>query len=192
MLEHHKAQGFLPIWTAWNQENYCMIGNHAILVITDAYIKGISDLNAKEELVAMVKSTNENHLNSEWDIYTKYGYYPFDLIDNESVFRTLERGYYFFCVALIAEFLGKDSLATTYTLRSNYYKNLFDIDIGLMRGRNAKGEYRMPFKPLSQTSPLNNPRDYSEVSAWQYSRPSTQHDVQGLIDLLGGKDQFTK
>jgi putative alpha-1,2-mannosidase len=57
MLAHHKAQGYLPIWTARGQENHCMIGNHAIPVITDAYMKGFRGFDAEKALKAMVQST---------------------------------------------------------------------------------------------------------------------------------------
>ncbi|MEM9681420.1 MAG: glycoside hydrolase family 92 protein, partial [Bacteroidota bacterium] len=192
MLAHHKAQGYLPIWTAWGKENHCMIGNHAIPVITDAYMKGFKGFDADEALQAMIESTTENHLNSDWELYDNYGYYPFDFIDNEAVSRTLESGYDDYCVALLAEQLGKDSIAEVYYKRSKYYKNLFDPETKLMRGKDSKGNFRTPFEPLVPTSPMNNPGDYTEANAWQYSWASTQHDIEGFIELVGGKEAFTK
>ncbi|PWJ42543.1 GH92 family glycosyl hydrolase [Sediminitomix flava] len=192
MLAHHKAKGFLPIWTAWGQENFCMIGNHAIPVITDAYIKGFKGFDPNEALDAMVKSTSENHLNSDWQMYNKYGYYPYDLIDNESVSRTLESGFDDYCVGLLAEELGEKALAQTYYTRASYYKNLFDPSTNLMRGKSTKGKFRVPFDPIMPTSPMNNPGDYTEANAWQYSFASTQFDPEGLVDLVGGKEKFTK
>ncbi|MEM6724238.1 MAG: GH92 family glycosyl hydrolase, partial [Bacteroidota bacterium] len=69
MLDHHDAQGYLPIWTAWGQENHCMIGNHAIPVIVDAFVKGFDGFDPQRALTSMVESTTENHLNSDWNLY---------------------------------------------------------------------------------------------------------------------------
>ncbi|QKJ64439.1 GH92 family glycosyl hydrolase [Flavobacterium sp. M31R6] len=192
MLLHHKAAGYLPIWTVWGQENNCMIGNHAIPIITDAYIKGFKGFDANEALQAMIETTTKNHPNSDWTLYSKYGYYPFDKIDNESVSRTLESGYDDYCVALLAEKLGRKTVAKTYYKRASYYKNIFDKETGLMRGKDTQGHWRTPFDPLKPTSPMNNPGDYTEANAWQYSWASTQHDITGVTNLLGGKEQFTK
>ncbi len=192
MLLHHKAAGYLPIWTVWGQENNCMIGNHAIPIITDAYNKGFKGFDANEALQAMIETTTKNHPNNDWNLYNTYGYYPFDKIDNEAVSRTLESGYDDYCVALLAEKLGNKAVAETYYKRASYYKNLFDKNTGLMRGKDTNGNWRTPFEPLKPTSPMNNPGDYTEANAWQYSWASTQHDVAGLTQLLGGKEQFTK
>lgn len=73
-LAHHKAQGYLPIWTAWGQENHCMIGNHSIPVIVDAFNKGFTGFDREEALRAMVATTTKNHLNSDWELYNEYGY----------------------------------------------------------------------------------------------------------------------
>lgn len=192
MLLHHKAAGYLPIWTVWGQENNCMIGNHAIPIITDAYNKGFKGFDVNEALKAMIETTTKNHPNNDWDLYNKYGYYPFDKIDNEAVSRTLESGYDDYCVALLAEKLGNKAVAKTYYKRASYYKNLFDKETGLMRGKDTNGNWRTPFEPLKPTSPMNNPGDYTEANAWQYSWASTQHDITGITNLLGGKEQFTK
>ena len=192
MLAHHKVAGYLPVWALWGQENNCMIGNHAIPVIVDAYMKGFKGFDANEALQAMIESTTKDHPNNNWTLYNQYGYYPFDKIDNEAVSRTLESGYDDYCVSLLAEKLGKKDIAETYKKRAGYYKNLFDKTTGLMRGKDTKGNWRSPFNPLKPTSPMNNPGDYTEANAWQYSWASTQHDVEGYINLLGGKDAFTK
>lgn len=191
-LAHHKAQGYLPIWTAWGQENHCMIGNHSIPVIVDAYNKGFNGFDYKEALQAMVESTTENHLNSDWDMYNKYGYYPFDLLDNESVSRTLESGFDDYSIALMAEKMGIDSLAEVYKRRAKYYEMLFYPSTGLMRGKDSKGNFRTPFNPLEATSPMNNPGDYTEANAWQYTWTPSHYDAENYSRLLGGKAEFTK
>ena len=191
MIEHSKAAGFLPIWTAWGQDNYCMIGNHSIPVIADAYMKGFTDFDADEALQQMIKSTTQNHINSNWTMLNKFGYYPFDSLDNEAVSRTLEHGVDDYCIALMADKMGKKDMATTYYKRSAYYKNIYDAATKQMRGRDSKGNWRVPFNPLMATSPMNNPGDYTEANAWQYFWTPAQYDLEGMMQLLGGKKNFT-
>ncbi|WP_370392106.1 GH92 family glycosyl hydrolase [uncultured Winogradskyella sp.] len=191
-LAHHKAQGYLPIWTAWGQENHCMIGNHSIPVIVDAYNKGFDGFDYHEAMTAMVESSTENHLNSDWDLYNKYGYYPFDYLDNEAVSRTLESGFDDYAISIMAKDMGMDSIAGVFAKRAKYYENLFDPETGLMRGKDSKGQFRTPFNPLDATSPMNNPGDYTEANAWQYTWTTSHYDVENYTKLLGGKDQFTE
>jgi predicted alpha-1,2-mannosidase len=191
MLVHHQAKGFLPIWTAWGQDNYCMIGNHAIPMILSAYQNGFTGFNPKEALQAMVETSTVNHINSNWEMYTKFGYYPFDLLEIESVSRTLESGYDDWCVSEMARKHGREDIVQDFQKRAAYYRNLFDPETTFLRGKNSNGQWRTPFDPLMATSPLNNPGDYTEANAWQYFWTPAQHDVQGMITLLGGKEQFT-
>ncbi len=191
MIEHSKAAGFLPIWTAWGRDNYCMIGNHAIPVIADAYGKGFKGFDVEEALQQMIRSTTENHINSNWTLLNRYGFYPFDSLDNEAVSRTLEHGVDDYCIALMADKMGNKEIAATYYKRAGYYKNLFDSATRQMRGKDSKGDWRSPFNPLMATSPMNNPGDYTEANAWQYFWTPAQYDVDGMMQLLGGKKNFT-
>ncbi len=192
LIEHSKAAGFLPIWTAWGQDNYCMIGNHAIPVIVDAYLKGFKGFEANTALDQMIQSTTVNHINSNWSLLEKYGYYPFDSLDNEAVSRTLEHGVDDYCIALMAEKMGKKALAKKYYHRASFYKNLFDSSTKQMRGKDSKGQWRNPFNPLMATSPMNNPGDYTEANAWQYFWTPAQYDVKGVTQLLKGKKGLTE
>jgi predicted alpha-1,2-mannosidase len=191
LIEHSKAAGFLPVWSIWGKDNYCMIGNHAIPVIADAYLKGFTGFNAEEALRQMVKTTTENHINSNWSLLQAYGYYPFDSLDNEAVSRTLEHGVDDYCLALVADRMGKKDMASVYFQRSAYYKNLYDSSTRQMRGKDSRGRWRQPFDPLMATSPMNNPGDYTEANAWQYFWTPAQYDLQGLMRLLGGRQAFT-
>lgn len=191
IIEHSKAAGFLPIWSAWGKDNYCMIGNHAIPVIADAYMKGFNGFDAEEALEQMIRSTTENHINSNWTLLNKYGYYPFDSLDNEAVSRTLEHGVDDHFLAMMADKMGKKDIAATYYIRAKYYKNLYDSSTKQMRGKDSKGNWRSPFNPLMATSPMNNPGDYTEANAWQYFWTPAQYDVEGMMQLLGGKKAFT-
>ena len=192
MLIHHKVAGFLPIWTAWGQDNYCMIGNHAIPMILSAYQNGFTGFDADEALQAMVETSTKSHINSDWELYNQYGYYPFDKLDNEAVSRTLESGYDDWCVAEMAKKLGKNELAKTFSKRALYYQNIYNTETTFFRGKDTKGNWRTPFNPLMATSPMNNPGDYTEANAWQYFWTPAQHDVLGLTQLVGGKEKFTK
>ncbi len=192
MLIHHKAKGFLPIWTAWGQDNYCMIGNHAIPMILSAYNNGFKGFNADEALKAMVETSTKSHINSDWELYNQYGYYPFDKLDNEAVSRTLESGYDDWCVAEMAKKIKDKTAEHIFIKRANFYKNLYDKETQFFRGKDTKGNWRTPFNPLMATSPLNNPGDYTEANAWQYFWTPTQYNINGVTELLGGKTQFTK
>ncbi|MDX2278885.1 MAG: GH92 family glycosyl hydrolase [Saprospiraceae bacterium] len=191
MVAHAQTAGFLPIWTAWGQDNYCMIGNHAIPVIADAYRKGFKGFNAEQALQEMVKSSTENHFNSNWTLLNQYGYYPFDSLDNEAVSRTLEHGVDDAALAQMAESMGKKEIAEQFRKRAAYFKNLYDPATRQMRGKDSKGHWRNPFNPLMATSPMNNPGDYTEANAWQYFWTPALHDVPGMLQLLGGKKGFT-
>ncbi|MCF8254700.1 MAG: glycoside hydrolase family 92 protein, partial [Bacteroidia bacterium] len=192
LLLHHKAAGFLPIWTAWGQDNYCMIGNHAIPMILSAHQNGFEGFNKQEALAAMVETSTKSHINSNWELYSQYGYYPFDKIDNEAISRTLESGYDDWCVATMAKKLGNKAINDTFYKRANYFQNVFDKESTFFRGKDTHGNWRTPFNPLLATSPLNNPGDYTEANAWQYFWTPAQYDVNGLEKLLEGKENFTQ
>ena len=192
MLLHHKAAGFLPIWTAWGQDNYCMIGNHAIPMILSAHNNGFDGFDKKEALKAMIETSTKSHINSDWELYNQYGYYPFDKLDNEAVSRTLESGFDDYCVAQMAAIMNDKENSIAFNKRANYYKNLFDAETQLFRGKDTKGKWRTPFDPITATSPMNNPGDYTEANAWQYFWTPAQYDIEGMKKLLGGTKAFTQ
>jgi len=190
MLTQHDKQGFLPIWALWGNETYCMIGNHAVPVIVDAYLKGFKGFDAERAYKAVKTSLTVNHRNSEWDVYMKYGYYPFDKVTVESVSRTMESVYDDYCAAQFAKALGKTEDYTYFTARSNFYKNLFDPQSKLMRGKDSEGKWRTPFDRFALSHASTAGGDYTEGNAWQYTW-QVQHDVEGLINLMGDKEYFT-
>jgi len=189
MLDHHETSGFLPIWALWGKDNYCMIGNHAIPVIVDAYLKGFTGFDAEKAYQAIKKSSTVSHFNSNWEIYNKYGYYPFDSVRVESVSRTMESAYDDYCVAQMAKSLGKIEDYEIFMKRANFYKNLFDSESMLMRGKDSEGKWRTPFNQFQISHAGTVGGDYTEGNAWQYTW-HVQHDVKTLIDLMGGKQAF--
>jgi len=192
LLMHHNAAGFLPIWTAWGQDNYCMIGNHAIPMILSAYTNGFNGFDEKAAFKAMLETATKSHFNSDWEVYNQYGYYPFDVLDNEAVSRTLESGYDDWCIAQMAYNMQDLENSIDFNKRAQYYKNLFDFQTKLFRGRDSKGQWRTPFDPFTATSPMNNPGDYTEANAWQYFWTPAQYDIEGMKNLLGGNTAFTQ
>ena len=189
LIEQGEVQGFLPIWALWGKEAHCMIGNHAIPVIVDAYLKGFRGFDVEEAYAAIRGSSTVSHQHSDWEVYDRYGYYPFDIIPKESVSRTLESAYDDYCVARMAKSLGKEKDYAYFSRRASYYKNLLDPSTTMMRGKDSKGKWRTPFDTFLLSHAATSGGDYTEGNAWQYTW-HVQHDVEGLIDLLGGKEKF--
>ena len=189
MLDQCDQQGFLPIWALWGKENYCMIGNHSVPAVVDACLKNLPGVDRERAYAAVKKSLTEPHFKADWDIYDKYGYYPFDLIREESVSRTLECGYDDYCAALLAKELGYEDDYAFFMKRSQYYRNLFDPSTGLMRGKDSDGNWRTPFDKFHLSHAGTAGGDYTEGNAWQYTWHVLQ-DVDGLVELMGGKEKF--
>lgn len=189
MLDQCDQQGFLPIWSLWGKENYCMIGNHAVPVVVDACLKNLPGVDRERAYAAVKKSLTEPHFKADWDIYDRYGYYPFDLIKEESVSRTLECGYDDYSAAQLARELGYGDDYDFFMKRSQYYRNVFDPSTGLMRGRDSKGNWRTPFNKFHLSHAGTAGGDYTEGNAWQYTWHVMQ-DVDGLAELLGGREMF--
>ncbi len=198
MIAHGDAAGRLPMWTIWGGETGTMIGEPALPVIAEAWAKGFRGFDGKRALDLMVKtSTQDSTIHSSvesglstWSIFEEYGYYPFDLAGGETVSRTLETGIGDDATARMAAMLGEDSLAGKFSNRAGNWRNLLDPETRLARGRDSKGAWRTPFDPLMPTSPLNNPGDYTEANAWQYSWTPGLFDPDGLVEAMGGQDAF--
>ena len=189
LLEHGEDQGFLPIWALWGVDNFGMIANHGVPVVVEAFRKGFKGFDA-ERAYNMVKAsqTVPHKRKSFWDMYMKYGYYPTDMMETESVSYTLESVYDDYAAAVMAKDLGKTEDAEYFGKRANFYKNLFDKETQFMRPRMADGSWRTPFNP-SAVGHFQTGGDYTEGNAWQYTW-HVQHDVPGLIELFGSPEQF--
>ncbi len=185
MVLHEQTYGYLPIWDLWGEENYCMIGNHAIPVLSDAILAELPNIDVEACYKAMVESSTRNHLNSPFDLWEKYGYLP-DNLQSMSVSITLEQAFDDWCVAAVAKKLGKEDDYERFHKRSEFYRNLFDSKTGFFRPKNDKGEWVTPFDPLSYEE-----KCFIEGNAWQYMWFVPQNP-QGLIELLGGTKGFLK
>lgn len=188
MLRQYKDYGYLPIWQLWGEETYCMIGNHAIPVIVDAYFKGIERVDWGIAYDALINSSTIPHKNSPFNILNKYEYFPEDL-QTQSVSITLEIAYNDWCVSQIAKSLGKTEDYEFFIKRSQYYKNLFDKSIGFFRAKDNKGNWIEPFDPLKYGG--NGGYPFTEGNGWQYLW-YVPHDVYKFIELLGGEKAFIK
>lgn len=189
MLDYSEQQGHLPIWSLWGQETYTMIGNHSIPMIVGAYLNGTKGFDAERAYNEIKKSiTKSKHPKSDWEVYDKYGYYPYDLIKLESVSRTLECGFDDYCAALMAKELGKDEDYDFFMKRSEYYKNLYDSESKAMRPKDSEGNWLSPFDPYELAHADSSiGGHYTEGNALQYTWHVMQ-DVEGLIEVLGGKE----
>jgi len=185
MLLHHRSYGYLPIWDLWGQDNYCMIGNHAIPVIAYAILAEIPGVDADAAYTAMVESSTRPHPNSPFGIWEKYGYLP-ETLQSGSVSITMEQAFDDWCVAAVARKLGRQEDYERFLRRSRFYKNLFDGTTGFFRPKDENGEWMPDFDPLSYESSC-----FVEGNAWQYMWFVPQ-DPQGLMELLGGKKEFLR
>ena len=190
LIENGEAQGFIPIWALWGKDNYCMVANHGVAVVAEAYRKGFRGFDAERALNIMKRTQTESHkLKSDWETYMKYGYFPTDLIRAESVSSTLESVYDDYAVWDMATRMGKAEDIEYYGKRKDFYKNLFDTQTQFMRPRKSDGTWKSPFDPSNVGHSESVGGDYTEGNAWQYTW-HVQHDVPGLIELFGGEEKF--
>lgn len=188
MLRHYEDYGYLPIWHLWGQDNYCMIGNHAIPVIAEAVLKDTPGIDFEAAYRAVKESSIQSHPNSPWDVWERYGYMP-EPIQTQSVSITLELAYDDWCVAQMAKKLGKTEDYNRFMARSQYFRNLYDPAIGFFRAKDERGEWIEPFDPLKFGA--NGGFPFTEGNAWQYYW-YVPHDVPALVDLTGGRKAFER
>jgi len=173
--EHH----MLPVWELAANETYCMIGNHAIPVIADAYFAGIRDFDTEKALEAMVASSKDDFRGM--GAYMKYGYIPIEA-EGEAVSKTLEYAYDDWCVARMAEDMGKQDIADEFYARAQAYKNIYNPENQFFQGR-RNGGWARPFDPAQVNFTL------TEANSYQYGFFVPQ-DINGHVDLMGGRDSY--
>ncbi|MFV0377236.1 MAG: GH92 family glycosyl hydrolase [Mangrovibacterium sp.] len=185
MLKHYEqsVHQLLPVWSHFANENWCMIGYHAVPVIVDTYEKGIRNYDIEKAFEAVVNSSNHKSYDGIGE-YMQYGYVPFDKVNN-SASLTLEYAYDDWTIAQFAQAIGKTGEASSYMKRSSNYRNLFDPSVGFIRAKNADGSWKKDFNPLKTTG-----EGYIEGNAWNYSFYEP-HDVAGYMKLVGGEKNYT-
>ena len=179
-LNIYDASGELPIWPLSAAETGTMIGYHSVSVIADAYLKGIRGFDAEKALDAMKVSSEKNKKGA--DYYIKYGFIPSN-IKKESISCLLEFAYDDWCIARMAQEMGKEDVYRKYIERSQNYINVFDGSTKFFRGKRMDGNWETSFNPFEVG------RSYTEATAWQY-RFSVPYDVNGMVQLFGGKEKF--
>lgn len=182
MLDIYDTTGELPVWPLSAGETGTMIGYHSVSVIADAWLKGLRGFDAERALQAMITSAGKNSKGA--DYYIKNGFIPADM-RKESVSCLLEFAYDDWCIARMAENLGKTDIAERFMKRSQSFVNVFDGSTKFFRGKRLDGNWETPFHPAEIA------RAYTEASAWQY-RFFVPHDVNGLVQLFGGEPTFTE
>ena len=183
----------MPKWQMFGGENSCMIGPHSITIVADALTKGLLRSSPKRALDAIEKSlaayNGKGKGTSNWDLYyDKLIYLPCDKV-GASVSTSLEWGMCDYAAMRVAELAGDDELTAYHRRHLSCYRNFYDAETGLMRGRKADGGWRTPFEPYRQWPAKGDWNDYTEGGAMQYSW-HVMWDPEGLAALHGGKAAF--
>lgn len=194
LVNVYKESGFLPEWASPGHRG-CMVGNNSASIVADAYLLGQKVQDPEALWAAVVHGANNVHPKVSstgrrgYEFYNKLGYIPYDVSDqfghiNENVARTLEYAYDDWCIYQLGKALGKSKKELAqYRKNAMNYRNVFDTETNLMRGRNQDGTFQSPFSPLKWGDA------FTEGNSWHYSW-SVFHDVAGLIDLMGGEATF--
>ena len=192
LLRHYDRHGYLPVWNVWQSDTLCMIGNHAIPIAVDAYLKGFRGTDATRLMDSVNGTLRRDHAGKkleDWHNLDRFGYYPTDLSGRMTAARTLEGSFDDWCAYRLANALGRDKDAAFYLARSRAYTNLFDSATGFMRGRDSHGSFREPFDPCLVKGWHDATDDYIEANAWQYLWHVLQAP-EDLMRLLGGPDRL--
>ncbi len=172
-----------PVWPLWGNETYTMPGVHSVSAICEAYLKGYRGFDVDKAYAQMKAAMLSEYRGL--GTYRTLGYVA-SARGQEAVSKTIEYGYNDWCLAKMAEAMGKKEDAALFYKRSTNYRNLWDGSTTLFRGRKADGSWRKPFDQLGLVGD-----DYTEADAWQYAL-AAQQDPYGLIGLYGGPDGFVK
>ena len=189
LVNAYKESGFLPEWASPGHRG-CMVGNNSASIVADAYLCGLKNYDAETLWQAVVHGANAVHPTVSstgrlgYEYYNKLGYVPYDVKINENVARTLEYAYDDWCIYEFGKALGKSKKELEpFRKRAFNYRNVFDSESKLMRGRLKNGKFQSPFSPLKWGDA------FTEGNAWHYTW-SVFHDPAGLIQLMGGKQTF--
>ena len=189
LINTYKESGFFPEWASPGHRG-CMVGNNSASVLADAYLKGVKVDDVKTLYEGLIHGTKNVHPEVSstgrlgYQYYNKLGYVPYDVKINENTARTLEYAYDDCCIYQLGKAFNRPQKEIEqFAKRAMNYRNVFDKESKLMRGRNENGQFQSPFSPLKWGDA------FTEGNSWHYSW-SVFHDPQGLIDLMGGKKMF--
>ncbi len=189
LINDFNEGGWLPEWSSPGYADI-MIGNNSASVVSDAYMKGLRGYDINKLYEALLHgANNEGPVSAVGRLGVKYyntlGYVPYDVNINENAARTLEYAYDDFAIYQLAKALNRPKAEIDlYAKRCQNYRKVFDPSTGFMRGRNQDGKFQSPFNPYKWGDA------FTEGNSWHYTW-SVFHDIQGLIDLMGGDKRFT-
>lgn len=186
MLAIYDEQGYLPIWHLHGYETGTMVGISSLQVIAEAWLKGFRGFDAERAYEA-IKTTSMLDIEG-LNYLRELKAIPNDVGIGRSVGQALELSVSDGSTALMAKALGKDDDFEYFSKRAKNYQLYYDKSVGFFRGLNSNGSWNPLFSPVSSTKPMI--KDYAEGNAWQYLWLAP-HDIPGLMELLGGKDNFT-
>ena len=183
MIHHQQQQalGMLPVWSLMGNEGWCMTGYHSVTVLADAIVKG-ADIDKEEALNAMVQTATNPYFPSVTD-YMRLGYAPFDT-DNTAASNTLEYSFDDWTIYAAAKATGNEQIASTFMKRALNYRNTYDPSIGFASPRYLNGEFKKDLDPYQTYG-----EGFIEGNSWNFSF-HVPHDVNGLIQTMGGEQAF--
>jgi len=188
LVNTYKESGWLPEWASPGHRD-SMVGSNSAINIADAYLRGIRGYDIETLYEAIIKNTkSKGPINSVGRFGAKYynslGYIPYDVGVNENAARTLEYAYADWAIAELATALKKpkDEI-NLFAKRSLNYKNLFDAEIGFMRGKNKDGSWDKDFTPDKWGDA------FTEGSSWHWTW-CVFHDPLGLAESFGGIEKM--
>jgi predicted alpha-1,2-mannosidase len=189
LVNDFKEGGFLPEWSAPGYRNV-MVGNNSASIVAESYVKGLRGYDIETLYKALINGANNEGPQGTGrtgvKFYNSLGYVPYDVGINENAARTLEYAYDDYCIYQLGKALGKpESEIGIFKQRAMNYKNLFDKSHLLMRGKNKDGSFQTPFNPFKWGDA------FTEGNSWHYSW-SVFQDIDGLINLMGGKKKFVE
>jgi predicted alpha-1,2-mannosidase len=186
MLAHYdqSVHPMLPVWSHYANENWCMIGYHAVSVIADAAVKNNFGTDLERALEACVTTSRIPYFDGVGE-YMDLGYVP-DEVSGSSVSITLELAYDDWCIAQLASRAGNNDLYKRYMDRSRNYRNVYDPDIGFMRPKKRNGKWREEFNTME-----THGQGFIEGNAWNYSL-YVPHDPEALVKMMGGPKKLGK
>lgn len=189
LVNAYKESGFLPEWASPGHRE-SMIGNNSASIVADAFVTGRKGYDAHLLWDAVVHGAHHAHPKISatgrfgHEVYNQMGFIPVDKNIDQNVARTLEYAYNDWSIYQFGKALGKPaSEIDIYAKRAMNYKNIYDAETKLMRGKKSDGTFIAPFDPSAWS------KEYTEGNAWHWSF-CVFHDPQGLIDLMGGKQSF--
>ena len=172
-MADQSGREYFERWEFLNSYSGCMIGNPALSVLADAYVKGIRTYDMEKAYRYAVNST------------AKFGNYPLGWTPGGlCISQTLEYGYFDWCLSVLAQGLGKEADAEKYRRQAQAYRNIFDPDKGWFRPRKADGSWE-DWPANARTTEW-----YGCIECNPYQQGwFVPHDIDGMVELMGGREK---